>query len=85
MDQAAEPVPAQNPEFCAQRGLIREKDQVNGSDKVFGTHTFSQPIVFTYQVLLALGPIRTSTLLSSQARSTFYGCRTSQLSRRREF
>jgi hypothetical protein len=46
---------------------------------------FSQPVVFTYQVLLALGPIRTSTPLSSQARSTFYGCRTSQLTRRREF
>jgi hypothetical protein len=41
--------------------------------------------VFTYQVLLGSGQIRTSTPLSSQFRSTSYCCRTGQLTQRREF
>jgi hypothetical protein len=46
---------------------------------------FSQPVVFTYQVLHDLGQIRTSTPLSFQVRSTFHGCRTGQLTQRRGF
>src|SRR5690348_4482390 len=46
---------------------------------------FSQPVVFTYQVLLDLGRYGSQQPLSFQVRSTFHGCRTGQLSRRREF
>src|SRR6266536_2325897 len=46
---------------------------------------FSQPVVFTYQVLHDLGRYGSQQPLSSQVRSTFHGCRTGQLTRRREF
>src|SRR6266516_2758660 len=46
---------------------------------------FSQPVVFTYQVLHDLGRYGSQQPLSSQVRSTFHCCRTGQLTRRREF
>lgn len=46
---------------------------------------FSQPAVFTYQVLHDLGRYGSQQLLSSQVRSTSHCCRAGQLNRRREF